>query len=490
MIVAVPFDIVAALADYWWIWLAIPAIGAYVAPSTQTTGTLITAAIWNQDCVSNPIALYAGAMSIASQAANDDIYASSTTQLGRGRRSLRQTFRGLHLRTSPNADVAATTVTLQHADEIILDDGTSVEDWDDLSAIITGAGAGGLDTGAEAASTWYEIVAIRKSSDGTQNLLLHRAKDYFLDEEQTTSDAELELREGATTNVKVGETFDTDEAGPLESVEFQLNKQGSPTGRMWAEVYATTAGVPTGAVLATSDKLDVSLVNAADQAIKFIFRSPLTLVAGTTYWVGLAGDYTASATVNIRMNYNTAGGYAAGSVYAYDGTSWAEIVAGDDLWFKVYVTRNDAAVTMPSGYDQQCKIGYVYNSAGSNFVGFAALDRTVIPLSELGAGTYTTAVPALANMSALIPPVPVRVSVAATNDGTVAASNRVGGVPDGFDSTSNQRLNNVVNLVNFAAAASSLRTGSIELFTEHQGLYFSRSASNGIFWVMDYTWSE
>lgn len=32
---------------------------AYVAPATRTTGTLITAAIWNQDVSANPIALYA-----------------------------------------------------------------------------------------------------------------------------------------------------------------------------------------------------------------------------------------------------------------------------------------------------------------------------------------------------------------------------------------------------------------------------------------------
>lgn len=32
---------------------------AYVAPSTKTTGTLITADIWNQDVVSNVLALYA-----------------------------------------------------------------------------------------------------------------------------------------------------------------------------------------------------------------------------------------------------------------------------------------------------------------------------------------------------------------------------------------------------------------------------------------------
>jgi hypothetical protein len=56
---------------------------AYVAPSTRSAGALITAAIWNQDVVANPIAIYAGAMSLASQTALDFIYASSATQLGR-----------------------------------------------------------------------------------------------------------------------------------------------------------------------------------------------------------------------------------------------------------------------------------------------------------------------------------------------------------------------------------------------------------------------
>lgn len=54
---------------------------AYVAPSTRTTGTLITAAIWNQDVVANPIALYAGAMALTGQAAGQFILASSASQL-------------------------------------------------------------------------------------------------------------------------------------------------------------------------------------------------------------------------------------------------------------------------------------------------------------------------------------------------------------------------------------------------------------------------
>lgn len=54
---------------------------AYVAPSTRSAGALITAAIWNSDVVANPIALYAGAMGITTQAAGRFIVASTATQL-------------------------------------------------------------------------------------------------------------------------------------------------------------------------------------------------------------------------------------------------------------------------------------------------------------------------------------------------------------------------------------------------------------------------
>ena len=56
---------------------------AYSAPSTRSTSDLITAAIWNADVVANPIAIYAGAMSVTSQAIGDILYASSTTQFAR-----------------------------------------------------------------------------------------------------------------------------------------------------------------------------------------------------------------------------------------------------------------------------------------------------------------------------------------------------------------------------------------------------------------------
>jgi hypothetical protein len=51
--------------------------------SSRSTGTLITASIWNNDLRDNINALNAGAMAQAGQAANDYIFAQNTTQLAR-----------------------------------------------------------------------------------------------------------------------------------------------------------------------------------------------------------------------------------------------------------------------------------------------------------------------------------------------------------------------------------------------------------------------
>lgn len=73
------------------------------------------------------------------------------------------------------AYASATTVTYT-ADYIVVVDQTSTTVFLLLSsynktADITVSGAGGLDTGAEAANTWYHVWAIAKS-DGTQSILL------------------------------------------------------------------------------------------------------------------------------------------------------------------------------------------------------------------------------------------------------------------------------------------------------------------------------
>ena len=323
--------------------------------------------------------------------------------------NLTQSFRGLTVRTSPDADLAVANVFLDHADEIVMQDGVSVSDWNDLTANIAVSGAGGLDTGSEGASRWYSIHAIRKSSDGTKNLLLHRAKNYLLDESSTTTGGTTPLRT-ASSETAMAQTFDTDVTGPGVMADVTLAKVGSPTGQIWLSIYATSAGLPTGAALKTSDKLDVSLISTTAQAIRFIFRDPQTLTAGTTYALAVESTFTISGVNYVNITRSTTDVYAAGQWCAYNGTSWSG--SGVDAWFKVYVTENDTALTMPSGYDQYAQVGWVYNDSSSNFTQFRQKDRQYknadAQVSVVASGSSTIYV--LIDASAVVPPVPVVVT--------------------------------------------------------------------------------
>ena len=53
----------------------------WVTPATITTGTLVTAARWNQDVVDNVIALRGGATAMTNQAAGRFFVSSSSTQV-------------------------------------------------------------------------------------------------------------------------------------------------------------------------------------------------------------------------------------------------------------------------------------------------------------------------------------------------------------------------------------------------------------------------
>ena len=355
--------------------------------------------------ISGTTGTFSGAVSVASL--------SSTAPV-----TLTQSFRGLTLRTSPNADVAATTVTLDHADEIVMHDGTRVATWDDLSAAITTSGAGGLDTGAEGASRWYSIHAIRKSSDGTKNLLLHRAKNYAVDSSNTTDNGSIGLLTSAA-RTRLAQTFTQVATGVVPFVDLFHYKVLSAVGYLYVDLYATSGGFPTGAALATARVLDESLISTSSQWVRWVFDSPITLTAASVYALVLRSSTGVDATNYIMWRHSTTSAYAGGQSCQYDGATWTAIAAGYDFEFKVYVTQNDTALTMPSGYDQYCQIGWVYNDSSSNFPMMRTVDRMVI-MGGVTLGTYTTTIFTLTDV--FVPPVPVVARFMASVNGATDVS--------------------------------------------------------------------
>ncbi|MDP4001275.1 MAG: hypothetical protein Q8P83_03470, partial [bacterium] len=396
-----------------------------------------------------------------------------------------QDFRGLTLRTATDGN-ATTKVTLLHADEILTSNGVKRTPADNLSASITTAGIGGLVSAeSESASQWYRIFYSYGGSG--EGLFLQEAKEYFLDEEQTATDSGMSLnRATAPTQTKIAQSFVPGTAGPAEFVDIILSRGASPVGRVWVTLEADSGGSPSGTPLATSDKLDESLVSADPNKawMRFVFRSPATLSAATTYWLVIQSDRTASDTNLIYVYSNSAGGYTSGSVLKRDSGVWTAQV-GYDLGFKLYVTTYGAAGATPappSGYDSgYAQIGWVYNGSGSDFKSFTQTNNTVRYDSITAASGITSTTQILTSLSTITPPGTLKTMWVLTNN-TDAGSNRV----HPYSCASNFCDGGAYWTKPTSQPESSIIDNII---TEYQYNYVSVGAGTGTFYNLGYTWS-
>lgn len=402
--------------------------------------------------------------------------------------SLTQGFRGLVLQTHPDSDKALSQVQLVHADAITMDDGQEVQNWDLVTADLTASGAGGLDTGSEAASILYEVYAIYNGS--TKKILFHRAKDYFLDETWdqsggTTEDGQHLLRD-ATARTKLAQGFKVDTAGKVEFVDVKVAKIGTPTGNVWFTIEANSGGVPSNTPLATSEKYDVSRLSTTSAFLRFPFRNPVSLSAATQYHLVLQGDFTVSGANHMLWRADTtAATYANGSKAAFDGATWTTDT-DDDFLFKIYVTRNDVAVTLPATYTQKAKIGFAYNNSGSNFKHFYQKDRTVFCGFEADWKIGALASPnlLLVDLFAFLPPFDSTVQLVLTN-ASIAA--QTFGTLASTDLTATQ-TDERIGVVHALNSANSIETVADLNLSGYQGVMALISAGTASVYLSRFTW--
>lgn len=333
-------------------------------------------------------------------------------------RALTQSHRGLRVMTNPNNDARKSKV-LVNADAIVMDDGQEVASWSNLVADITASGANGLDAGTEQASTWYEIWALYNGS--TKAVMLHRAKDYLLDQDTSglADNTSYALRD-ATARTKQGQGFRVAVAGPVEFVDVKLIKTGAPTGNFWFTIESDSGGVPNNTPLATSDKYDVSRLITTSEWVRIPFRTPASLSAATQYHLVLQGDFTVSGANFMSWRGISTGGVPNGSQMTYDGATWTAVV-GVDLMYKIYVTENDTAVTLPTGYMQKAFLGYVYNDSGSDFRPFHQIGRRVFcgETTEWRiTNSFAVTTPTLIDARAYLPPRTVAAQFTYANTGS------------------------------------------------------------------------
>ena len=345
-------------------------------------------------------------------------------------------FHNLWIQTHYDISVQKHQLLLRFADEVVMNDGTRVSGWNNLVVDIELSGAGGLDTGVEGASHWYEVYTIGNSSNGQIALMLHRATEVLRDQSlTTTTDTGITVRKlSGGTATKVAQSFIPALAGPLTSVELEVSKTGSPTGLIWVTLEADSGGFPSGTPLATSRVMDVSRLPTDKARMRFLFDTNTSVSLSTTYHIVYQADYTVS-----DANYTTiwglaSSGYANGSANEFRVAWFTSVSLGGaaDLWFKTFVRSTPTTTpTLPPGYDQFALISYVYNNSSSDFKPYVQKNHTIALsyLEDWKAFTAVTGLVEAVNLNDTVPPVGCMVKFQIeTAHGTPQKSFPIGGV--------------------------------------------------------------
>jgi hypothetical protein len=153
----------------------------------------------------------------------------------------------------------------------------------------------------------------------------------------TLVDSYSEGNAGDNTSSIVGQSF-TGNGGVLNSAKFYMEKDGSPTGNLYAKIYSHsgtfgTTGIPSS-LLATSDAVDVSTVSdtPALQTFAFTGANKITLTNGTKYVVVIENIYNFP---NYSLAYRDGSSPTHNGNFSYYSGGW-NYDAALDLIFYVY----------------------------------------------------------------------------------------------------------------------------------------------------------
>ncbi len=347
--------------------------------------------------------------------------------------------RGLEMGSGlgPVASLAPTTqVCLVTADEIVMSDGERIPAWSNLllDSAVSGA-VGGLDTGSLAANAWYEIYGIRNSSSGAKGLLAHLARNFATDQSYAIGNADStgNLRQTSSLT-QIAQGVKTSAAVPIAAFDAWLTRVSTPTGNIWCEVQADSAGVPSGTSLATSDAIPVANLATASTQTRFIFRNQFTTAGSSTqYWIVIKGDYTINGTAYVTVQMDgSSPTYANGSYATNNGSTWSAD-ATKDICFNLISQPAATALSLPSGYDQSGFLGHVFwnGSAWRRFTQIGKIVSYQIPDAVL-TGTFTNlaTAPLIIPLPNSVPPVPcmanLRVGHSVAANGVIVSPAAVG----------------------------------------------------------------
>jgi hypothetical protein len=160
---------------------------------------------------------------------------------------------------------------------------------------------------------------------------LNFATETLIDSYVSTSTATNTIYSGSV--IKVGQTFSCDVNAMINKAMFKLLKGGSPTGNIWAELYAITGtfgstAIPTGSALATSDTILAQDLTTSLVEKTFNFTYGTQLQSGTNYAIVVCFEGGSSVNyVRSQRVADTTGD--AGNRVSLTGSTWSSSGTSD-----------------------------------------------------------------------------------------------------------------------------------------------------------------
>jgi len=311
---------------------------------------------------------------------------------------------GLKLDAGPIIDISnPDQARLTDCQYLVTDKGTIVTPSKGLLADFATVGAGGRDRADDGTSghRWWEVYYIYKSTEADPGspaedaLLFSPAQSRVQTAAFVAGLDSAHILRLSSANQQAAQSFTTTVAlAELHSVVVSMAKVSTPSGNLWLEIHADSSGAPSGTALATSETKQVSRLLTAYQWQGFHFRGAnrIALADATTYWIVAKGDFSIDGVNYVIWSRVTAGGYTGGTALLYDGATWSG--TGADARFSVQGIPVDTTVTMPTGYDEKCLLGYAQTIAnGAEFVSCSGKDREYIDRSAVSGSARVMANP-------------------------------------------------------------------------------------------------
>lgn len=170
---------------------------------------------------------------------------------------------------------------------------------------------------------------------------------------ESGEDAVTGLHTGAATNVRIAQKIVPGANITVNRASMKLRRRCGNvgtncnqyvSGESWdyrtGEVLTMTietdsAGAPSGTPVTNGTAVTKLAYNVPYESFEheiFTFASNVSLTSGTTYWLVLKDNYTASTSNYIEAALDTGNGYAGGGASLYNGVAWVDSVGSDFIF--------------------------------------------------------------------------------------------------------------------------------------------------------------